>query len=709
MKSRFLFLCLFTILLVITGFSNPVGQDEARRVATNFYYERVNQFNSTPYRSIHVAETFPVISDGLTLYYVFNMEPAGFVMVSANDGAIPVLAYSFNSKYYHENQPPNFRDYIQYYKDALREVITKQLPADQDIQAAWLHYSAMDVNNLDIFSGKAVEPLISSIWDQDFPYNSFCPADPAASGSYNGHCPVGCTATSMSQIMHYWRHPHQGQGAHGYGSPYGYLFADFGATTYDWDAMSNDEKLEDDAIATLASHCGISVNMNYGPNGSGAQVSTAASALKSYFKYASSTQFVTRLGYPNNNTWANLMKTSIDAGRPVQYAGFPQSGPGHAFVCDGYQGNGAYTDYFHFNFGWEGAFNGYYLLSNINPGGENFNFGQQAVINIVPDGATYPYFCTGNTVLENTDGTLDDGSGPVDPYQSNANCSWLISPNDLVSKITLHFVYFDTEANQDILTIYDGENSSAPVLGTFSGTSIPADVVSTGDKLYITFVTNGSNNGKGWLMEYQATVTPYCISSTTLTDESGSFDDGSIGYQYHNQTLCKWFIKPTNAKTVTLTFSDFSTELTNDIITVYDLVTSTVLGTFSGSSIPDPVTSENGKMLLVFQTNKTIRGEGWTASYTITVGQEENQLNNSFYLYPNPVDEELHFGFELKQAGHIDINLVSAQGKVVYSQQLNGFSGSLDRTLDVTGYPQGVYILRIRSDHGVINKKVIIR
>ncbi len=113
---------------------------------------------------------------------------------------------------------------------------------------------------------------------------------------------------------------------------------------------------------------------------------------------------------------------------------------------------------------------------------------------IFPADAAYPYGCTPDIVNTNLAGSIEDGSGPQQNYDPNVNCSWLIDPqtaNDSVTKIQLNFIVLDTES-EDIITIYDGETTSAPVLGTYSGTVPPASpIYSTGNKMLIVFQGDG--------------------------------------------------------------------------------------------------------------------------------------------------------------------------------------------------------------------------
>lgn len=233
-------------------------------------------------------------------------------------------------------------------------------------------------------------PLMTTKWNQSPYYNALCPANSV----------TGCVATAMAQIMKYWNYPAKGTGFHSYNHPtYGTLSANFGGTTYQWSSMPNTVNSANNAVATLMYHCGVSVNMDYSPQSSGAYViqdsptpqACSEYALKTYFGYRSTLQGVQRNNY-NQTQWINLLKIELNAGRPVLYAGFG-SGGGHAFVCDGYDNN----NFFHFNWGWGGSSDGYFQTSALNPGSlgtgggsGGFNSDQQVVIGIQPPSGGVP-------------------------------------------------------------------------------------------------------------------------------------------------------------------------------------------------------------------------------------------------------------------------------------------------------------------------------
>jgi Zn-dependent metalloprotease/PKD repeat protein len=235
-------------------------------------------------------------------------------------------------------------------------------------------------------------------------------------------------------------------------------------------------------------------------------------------------------------------------------------------------------------------------------------------------------FCSGTTNVNTSDyGTISDGSGSNN-YCNNMNCQWLIQPPQATS-VTLNFNSFDLEpASSDGQTIYDavevynGPTTASPLLGRFSGSSLPPAVSSTGGSMLVRFYSNIETTAQGWSANYTSTSNPYCNGQSTLTAPSGNFSDGSSTNQYANNTTCSWLIQPPNANNITLSFVALNTEQNNDGVIVYDGANNVapILGQFSGNSIPSSVTSSGGTMYVEFLSGVSVRGEGFTANYTST-------------------------------------------------------------------------------------------
>ena len=151
----------------------------------------------------------------------------------------------------------------------------------------------------------------------------------------------------MAQIMKYWNYPAHGIGWHSY-TPYshpeyGELTANFNDTYYDWVNMTNtydynSTNTQQQVVATLMYHCGVSVDMNYSPTGSGAGI--VHDAFKDYFNYSSEIQYLVRENYADGE-WIAIIRNELNALRPVYYTGHGSGG--HAFICDVYD-SGTYKN-----------------------------------------------------------------------------------------------------------------------------------------------------------------------------------------------------------------------------------------------------------------------------------------------------------------------------------------------------------------------------
>ena len=366
---------LLTIAVVFSLFqgleANPVGQATATAVATKFMGTN----------DLHLSATYPT-DNNIAAFYVFNTAD-GFVIVSANDCETPIIGYSREGRFDPNNVPIQMEDYLQDFIARIQFGIENHIEADEATAKQWELVKTTGKLN-DSKSTKAVAPLLTDKWNQGCLYNNLCPT---MSGPC-GHAEVGCVAVAMAQIMRYWGYPTTGWGTHSYTNAGLTLSADFGNTTYDWEHMpdsltENSSETEIEAVATLLYHCGISVEMNYSPNGSNSNSSKIPDALIRYFYYSKHIHREKRSDF-SDEEWLSLLKSSLDLQRPVQYSGFGV-GIGHAFVCDGYDEN----DLLHFNWGWGGNANGYFALGNLYPNGNNLNNNNYAIFDIIPQYEPY--------------------------------------------------------------------------------------------------------------------------------------------------------------------------------------------------------------------------------------------------------------------------------------------------------------------------------
>jgi Zn-dependent metalloprotease len=227
-------------------------------------------------------------------------------------------------------------------------------------------------------------------------------------------------------------------------------------------------------------------------------------------------------------------------------------------------------------------------------------------------------FCSGTTNLSASNGTFSDGSGSAN-YSDNATCKWVIAPAG-ATQISLNFTTFNTETTYDIVTVYDGPTESYPVLATWWGNTLPPTITSTSGAMCIKFTSDSVTNYSGWTANYNSIITtPACSGVTMITTPSGSFSDGSGANNYTTNQACSWYISPPCATSVTLSFSQFNTELNYDGIVIYDSLSATnQIGVFSGTNLPSSVTSNTGTMLVVFVSDFANNYQGFTANYTST-------------------------------------------------------------------------------------------
>ena len=363
---------LFTLVAMLFGMTalnaHPIDAAKAKAVGQKFAYANFgNNMKSNELQLVYTG----VSNRNEVCFYAFNVGQEGFVIVSADDRFRPIVGYSDEGPFEAENMSPE----LEFYLGKIIEARTSRNAVLDDRTAEEWQSVTTSGKLLSRNGGRGVDYICTTKWNQDSPYNLYAPE---ASNGSGGRCYAGCVATAMSQVMKRWNHPAQGTGSHSYYCQgYGQQSANFGQTTYHWELMpdhlagASQEEIE--AVALFMYHCGVAVDMNFSPTGSGANSWDVPYAIRQYFSYSNNATLRGRDEYSLTN-WQNMLKEQFDIGWPVYYSGFSNSG-GHAFVCDGYDDN----NLFHFNWGWGGSSDGWFVIDEIDYAGW-----AQAVFNYVP-------------------------------------------------------------------------------------------------------------------------------------------------------------------------------------------------------------------------------------------------------------------------------------------------------------------------------------
>ena len=366
------------LVLAVALMAEPVGFNKAMKVAKRALgcEAPVEVKLSNEARSRMVVTPLKTPS-----FYIFNSskENGGFAIVAGDDAFPEVLGYSCEGSIPMEAALP---DGMLAYLEFLSEYIS-------DVQ---MGVAAAPRKGASTEGVPVVAPLVSSQWGQDSPYNLMCPK---VGGVY---CDVGCVATAMAQVMRMWRWPEHGRGVMSYAAEgIGVLSVNFENSVYDWNNMYDTalqnakNQARKDAVAKLSYDCGVASRMAYGTRtGSGTRMTLARIALGRYLGYAASQmEYYDRDCYNGEQeNWNEMIWNELNEGRPVLYAAYSSANTsgkdaGHCFILDGYDSNG----YVHVNWGWNGAADGYYAITVLDPDGAGYVFSesQEIIIGIQPD------------------------------------------------------------------------------------------------------------------------------------------------------------------------------------------------------------------------------------------------------------------------------------------------------------------------------------
>ena len=786
MKKTALTLCL--IAAAFGGLmAGPVDQQKAQKLGAKFLSTTaLNQKNA----DIQLNLVSAAVNREAIDYYVFNVENGeGFVIIAGDDRVKPILAYSTTGQFDPNNVAEGFQFTLDGFREEINYVREHNLAATSDIIAEWRSVEKMGSLNRGGQTRAVVGPLCQTLWNQNFPWNSQCPEDPEGSG---GHVYAGCVATAMGQVMKFWEWPNTGTGSYSY-NPAGYAqqSANFGATEYHFELMPNvldststeEEYFE---IAQLLHHLGISVDMQYSGNGSGAYSEMVPNALRNYFRY-NCDEHETNWGggwwgggYPNEQ-WAQMLKDGgLDEQIPLYYSGSDDSGSGgHAFVCDGYDEN----DYFHFNWGWSGRDDAWCPIGALNTTKYAFNTFNGFTGHIVPNSDEYaqrPDSVTNMQVIENnnfkgvklqwTNPTLTVEGSDLSSITSvtirrnfeviaeltdaQVGADMEFEDNDLEPGLYEYAIFVTNEAGISRTTYRsilvgekcditfqlhdDGGNGwkgAAISVTSESGQRIAIIGMSEGAEQTVTLpLLKGNLNfiwNHGWYHTSEEYDTDFECSFSILDFDgnelysSGELEDGVFmtyennceqgpltcypvqnlqgEYQWHEDDEFGAYIS-WNRPEITANLHHFRVVRSIGAYKSGDELIAEI--PYDGNSIYDYFDNAYDLFLgnVYYSVNCVyIRGEEqceseyWDVMIGIT-NVDENTSNVS--LYPNPTNGLLN----IEGQGTMHISISNLLGQKVCET-----SAEDSANLDLSGYGQGIYLVRIKTSDGVMVQKVNVR
>lgn len=372
-----------TVITVITAFlavsvpasGRPLSFRQAKANALAFIKKRLIKEQMTEGRWSVINNDSITLAAQNAGCYVFNIGSNNGFVVAAGDDCVPEILGYADKGHVGATMPDNMKAWLDEYD--------QQMKMQKTLMAAAANGDSPAVER------EAIAPMLTTKWGQDNPFNLKCP-------SYFPlmHCPTGCVATAMSQILYYNRKSSVDKTAadiEGYTTKTNQYQIEFvgRGTKIDWDNMLDSYSLlspqsRKQAVAGLMSYCGAALQTDYRQDGASANSDDVVQTMVKYFDYSSEAEYIDRNQFTTEE-WEQRIYDELKKGYPVYYKG-QKGNYAHGFVCDGYDGNG----YFHINWGWSGESDGFYLLSVLRPEIEitaaGYSLYQKAAVGLIPNG-----------------------------------------------------------------------------------------------------------------------------------------------------------------------------------------------------------------------------------------------------------------------------------------------------------------------------------
>jgi PKD repeat protein len=277
--------------------------------------------------------------------------------------------------------------------------------------------------------------------------------------------------------------------------------------------------------------------------------------------------------------------------------------------------------------------------------------------------------------MSSSAGIIYDSGGPSGDYVDLENCSFLINPCG--TNLQLTFSQFDIENSYDFLTIYDGINSSAPMIGSYTGNTLPPVINSASGKLYLEFSSDWSIAYSGFAASW--TSTPVGAAPAASFSYSPSAPPALTPVQFTDQSL----------NSPTAWFWNFG-----------DMTSSTLQN-------PSHTYASAGTYTVTLIAVNCVSSD--TTTFVLTIlpdGVEENFTSGNFSVYPNPFSSTttIHFSDEADLSA-IKIEISDLSGRVV--SVIN--PGSRNTLISRAGLSSGMYFINV-YEHGKLagSKKIVL-
>ncbi len=493
------------LLFAVSAAASPVRQVRAWKVALAAFQMHSMELSAKDNAVLDDVESWSiqrVFVSGIDNLYLFNLKGTdsqskvlkeGFVVVSGDDIAAPILAFSTEGALLSSNmqaENPAVYAHLQRFGCQIAAAKAEGMVATTATKQKWAQLESDDVLEVtrariaakgDYLDDNIPRLLGNMRWGQDPPYNAHCP----------GGSVTGCVATAFGMIMNYWDYPVHGFGMHAYNGTdnpaaypnwtYGEQYADFEHTYYDWEHMDDVVPINGpvevkEAVSTLLYHIGVSLNMRYSPNGSGcwslpeyAMFDTSLHLYEMASTIGADYRIPRHFGYKysyagmrdsigNDSLWHTMLYHSLAEGKPIYYAGWAvadneagHSGTsGHGYVIDGYFSDAIDTNFFYINWGWNGSYNGFFKLDAMRPSNNDFTQWHGAVIGLEPDTSYHGYDYTAIRPLLVDDVLVQGRQGHISVRNAQGRH---VAVFDVMGRLVTNSTLPDTEWNLAVRTV----------------------------------------------------------------------------------------------------------------------------------------------------------------------------------------------------------------------------------------------------------------
>jgi hypothetical protein len=159
---------------------------------------------------------------------------------------------------------------------------------------------------------------------------------------------------------------------------------------------------------------------------------------------------------------------------------------------------------------------------------------------------------------------------------------------------------------------------------------------------------------------------------------------------------------------------------------VYDGATTAapLLGSYTGTTLPEAITSSGGSLLVRFTSDYSVTRSGWSANYSSGLAAspaesstteegllaipEKSETEHGFVVFPNPSNGKFTLRMEKAVDDDLGLMISNSSGKILVEKMIHPDGNLIQEKIDLSNKPAGIYFIQLLNTNVRLVGKIVL-